>query len=152
MKSYLIFLGSVCLSLSLGANVNDGTKRKLQIGIKKRVDKCKVKSKKGDTLYVHYVGTLEDGTEIDSSYIYGEPLPVTLGYRQVIKGWEQGLMGMCEGEKRKLVIPPDLAYGTPGALPKVPPNATVIFIIELIKLVPKEELEEVDDVVIRDEL
>ncbi|XP_012254607.2 peptidyl-prolyl cis-trans isomerase FKBP2 [Athalia rosae] len=147
----LLLLGSICLSLSLVA-ANETQKRKLQIGIKKRVEKCNVRSKKGDTLYVHYVGTLEDGTEIDSSSIHGEPLPVTLGYRQVIKGWEQGLMGMCEGEKRKLVIPSDLAYGSPGALPKVPPDATVIFMVELVKLVPKEELAEVDDVVIREEL
>ncbi|XP_015597455.1 peptidyl-prolyl cis-trans isomerase FKBP2 [Cephus cinctus] len=131
---------------------DDGSKKKLQIGIKKRIDNCNVRSKKGDALYVHYVGTLENGTEIDNSSKYEEPFLITLGYGQVIKGLEQGLMGMCAGEKRRLVIPPDLAYGSHGALPTVPPDATVIFVIELIKLVQKEVLSQSEEFVMRDDL
>uniref|UniRef100_A0A1B6GA79 peptidylprolyl isomerase n=1 Tax=Cuerna arida TaxID=1464854 RepID=A0A1B6GA79_9HEMI len=114
-------------------------KKKLQIGIKKRVDNCQVKSKKGDFLHMHYRGTLEDGTEFDSS-LSRDPLTFTLGSGQVIKGWDQGLMGMCAGEKRKLVIPPHLAYGSHGSPPKIPGEATLIFEVELVKIDRRDDL------------
>merc|ERR1712176_1631168 len=70
---------------------------------------------------MHYRGTLhQDGSEFDNSYDRGEPLSFTLGSGQVIKGWDQGLLGMCVGEKRKLVIPPDLGYGDSGPVRRCP--------------------------------
>uniref|UniRef100_A0A8C2K9D8 peptidylprolyl isomerase n=1 Tax=Cyprinus carpio TaxID=7962 RepID=A0A8C2K9D8_CYPCA len=90
------------------ALVQGSEKKKLQIGIKKRVDNCPIKSRKGDVLNMHYTGKLEDGTEFDSSIPRNQPFTFTLGTGQVIKGWDQGLLGMCEGEKRKLVIPSEL--------------------------------------------
>lgn len=72
---------------------SSGSSKKLQIGIKKRPEKCDRKSRKGDVLHMHYRGTLEDGTEFDSSYNRGDPLTFTLGSGQVIKGWDQGLLG-----------------------------------------------------------
>lgn len=83
---------------------------------------------------MHYTGTLEDGTEFDSSLKRKEPFIFTLGRGQVIKGWDQGLLNMCEGEKRKLVIPSDLGYGDRGAPPKIGPGATLIFEVELLKI------------------
>lgn len=121
----------------------EGKKSKgLQIGVKKRVDpdKCPVKSKKGDTLHMHYTGTLQDGTEFDSSIPRGQPFIFTLGTGQVIKGWDQGLLGMCEGEKRRLVVPSDLGYGDRGAPPKIPGGATLVFEVELLKVERKDEL------------
>jgi len=119
-----------------------GTKKpvtKLQIGVKKRVD-CEHRSKKGDSLSMHYTGTLHaDGTEFDSSLKRGDPLEFVLGSGQVIKGWDQGLMGMCAGEKRKLVIPPDLAYGASGAPPTIPANSALVFEVELIAIKEKKE-------------
>ncbi|KAG0444782.1 hypothetical protein HPB47_013386 [Ixodes persulcatus] len=94
--------------------------RRLQIGVKKRPEVCDTKSRKGDVLHMHYKGTLEDGTEFDNSYKRGDPLSFTLGSGQVIRGWDQGLLAMCAGEKRKLVIPPELAYGATGAPPTIP--------------------------------
>ncbi|MDD5711090.1 MAG: FKBP-type peptidyl-prolyl cis-trans isomerase [Candidatus Colwellbacteria bacterium] len=88
---------------------------------------------KGNVAIVHYVGTLMDGTEFDSSLDRGEPLLFTLGAGQVIPGWEQGVEGMRIGEKRRLIIPPELAYGTIGTPDgPIPPNATLIFEIELL--------------------
>uniref|UniRef100_T1JGT7 peptidylprolyl isomerase n=1 Tax=Strigamia maritima TaxID=126957 RepID=T1JGT7_STRMM len=113
--------------------------RKLQIGVKKRVDDCKMRSRKGDLLSMHYQGKLEDGTEFDSSYSRDQPLTFTLGSGQVIKGWDQGLIGMCEGEKRKLVIPPELGYGASGAPPKIPGNSVLVFEVELTKIERREE-------------
>lgn len=98
------------------------SKKQLQIGIKKRVENCSKTSKKGDSLSMHYVGKLEDGTEFDSSIGRGQPFEFTLGVGQVIKGWDQGLLDMCEGEKRKLIIPSHLGYGDHGAPPKIPGN------------------------------
>jgi len=114
--------------------------KKLQIGVKKRVENCSKRSKSGDTLHMHYTGTLDDGTEFDSSIPRGEPFVFTLGVGQVIKGWDQGLLNMCEGEKRKLVIPSDLGYGSRGAPPKIPGGATLIFEVELLKIERKSEL------------
>ncbi|CAL8256906.1 unnamed protein product [Merluccius merluccius] len=115
-------------------------KKKLQIGIKKRVDSCSVRSRKGDVLNMHYTGRLEDGTEFDSSIPRDRPFTFTLGTGQVIKGWDQGLLGMCEGEKRKLVIPAELGYGDRGAPPKIPGGATLIFEVELLSIERRSDL------------
>ena len=114
--------------------------KKLSIGVKKKVENCERRSKKGDVLKMHYTGKLEDGTEFDSSIPRGEPLSFTLGAGQVIKGWDQGLLNMCEGEKRKLKIPSHLGYGEHGSPPKIPGGATLVFEVELIKIDGKEEL------------
>ncbi|MFH4979102.1 hypothetical protein AB6A40_005811 [Gnathostoma spinigerum] len=115
-------------------------KARLQIGIKKRAEKCPIKSKKGDTLHMHYTGTLEDGTVFDSSRTRNREFTFTLGMGQVIKGWDQGLLNMCEGEQRRLTIPAELAYGERGAPPKIPPGATLKFEVELLKIERKSEL------------
>lgn len=88
----------------------------------------------GDTVSVHYTGTLEDGTKFDSSLDRGQPITFELGKGRVIKGWDQGIEGMKIGEKRKLTIPPDLAYGAGGSPPAIPPNATLIFETELVSI------------------
>lgn len=86
----------------------------------------------GDTVSVHYVGTLEDGTKFDSSRDRGQPFEFTLGEGGVIEGWEEGLLGMRVGGSRKLVIPPSLAYGSQAVGDIIPANATLIFEIELL--------------------
>lgn len=129
----LVLLIVAVLSLC-AVTVKGAEKKKLQIGIKKRVDNCTTKSRKGDVLNMHYTGKLEDGTEFDSSLSRDKPFTFTLGKGQVIKGWDQGLLGMCEGEKRKLVIPADLGYGDRGAPPKIPGGATLIFEVELLSI------------------
>ncbi len=90
--------------------------------------------KDGDTLEMHYTGWLDDGTKFDSSLDRGEPLPFTLGKRQVIPGWEQGVVGMKVGGRRRLVIPPDMAYGPRGSPPVIPANATLTFEIQLVRI------------------
>jgi FKBP-type peptidyl-prolyl cis-trans isomerase len=88
----------------------------------------------GDTVSVHYLGTLEDGTKFDSSYDRNEPFQFTIGSGMVIPGWEEGVVGMKEGGKRKLVIPPAMAYGVSGVPGVIPENATLIFEIELLEI------------------
>ena len=88
----------------------------------------------GQRVTVHYEGRLEDGTMFDSSLQRGQPFEFTLGRGQVIKGWELGVEGMAIGEKRKLTIPSELGYGTRGAGDKIPPNATLVFEVELLAL------------------
>ena len=89
----------------------------------------------GDTLSVHYVGVLPDGTVFDSSRDRGEPFSFTVGDGFVIQGWERGVVGMKEGGTRILVIPPQLGYGATG-IGSIPPNATLIFEIELLTRTP----------------
>jgi FKBP-type peptidyl-prolyl cis-trans isomerase FkpA len=92
-------------------------------------------AKNGDTLSVHYVGNLLSGAKFDSSRDRGTPFTFTLGAGQVIKGWDQGMLGMKVGESRKLTIPASLGYGSRGAGGGViPPNATLVFEVELISI------------------
>ncbi len=90
--------------------------------------------KSGDTLTVHYLGTLENGAKFDSSYDRGTPFKVQIGVGQVIKGWDDGLLGMKAGGKRKLTIPPEMAYGSQGAGDVIPPDSTIIFEVELVSI------------------
>ncbi len=88
----------------------------------------------GQFVTVHYSGRLEDGTEFDSSRRHGEPFAFPLGVDYVIRGWDEGVVGMRVGGKRRLTIPPALAYGEKGAGGVIPPNATLIFEIELLDI------------------
>ncbi|MEJ2598726.1 MAG: FKBP-type peptidyl-prolyl cis-trans isomerase [Anaerolineales bacterium] len=91
-------------------------------------------AKSGDTVSVNYTGWLADGTKFDSSYDRNQPFDFVLGAGKVIKGWDEGVAGMKVGGKRKLVIPPDLAYGASGFPPTIPPNATLTFEVELVAI------------------
>mmetsp|Transcript_14164 Transcript_14164/g.36355 ORF Transcript_14164/g.36355 Transcript_14164/m.36355 type:complete len:133 (+) Transcript_14164:243-641(+) len=96
---------------------------------------CSTTAKAGDKVAVHYKGMLTDGKVFDESAKRGQPIEFTLGKGQVIKGWDQGIEGMCVGEKRKLTIPSDLAYGSRG-VPQagIPGGATLVFETELVSI------------------
>ena len=91
-------------------------------------------AEKGKEITVHYSGYLTDGTKFDSSLDRRQPLTITLGVGQVIRGWDEGFGGMREGGKRKLTIPPEMGYGARGAGGVIPPNATLVFEVELLKV------------------
>ena len=90
----------------------------------------------GDTVSVHYVGTLTNGTKFDSSYDRGQTFAFQIGAGRVIAGWDQGVPGMKVGGKRRLTIPPSLAYGN-QAVGSIPPNSTLVFDVELVSIVGK---------------
>jgi FKBP-type peptidyl-prolyl cis-trans isomerase len=88
----------------------------------------------GDTLEVHYEGRLEDGTKFDASRDHGSTFEFQVGAGQVIQGWDEGLIGMKIGGTRELTIPPELGYGAAGSPPVIPPNSTLVFVVELVDI------------------
>lgn len=89
--------------------------------------------KKGDTVTVNYIGTLQDGQQFDNSYVKGTPFTFTVGDGKVIKGWDDGIVGMQKGGQRILVVPPEFAYGADAVGP-IPAQATLVFAIELLEI------------------
>ncbi|KAL3828932.1 hypothetical protein ACJIZ3_017734 [Penstemon smallii] len=123
--------------LQIGVKVNSGFLQLKQCPLLKacihyKPTTCEVKAHKGDSVKVHYRGKLTDGTVFDSSFERGDPIEFELGSGQVIQGWDQGLLGMCLGEKRKLKIPSKLGYGEQGSPPTIPGGATLVFDTELV--------------------
>eukprot|EP00064_Thunnus_orientalis_P011920 superscaffoldBa00001771_g11952 len=125
------------LSSSLLLSVSGGKlpEAEVQIEVMHRPFLCHRKSKYGDILLVHHEGYLENGTMFHSTRGHGDKLAVwfTLGIKEVIRGWDKGLQDMCAGEKRKLIVPPALAYGKEGK-GKIPPESTLTFIIEVLEI------------------
>ncbi len=133
-------------------NIEKEVEEKVEIGdeknnnkvIKEKNMKLKIKTtqeghgdkivKNGDTISVHYTGKLMDGTKFDSSVDRGTPFEFTIGKGMVIKGWEEGLLGMKVGEKRTLTIPSEMGYGSQGVPGVIPPNATLVFDVELMAI------------------
>ncbi|KAJ2771707.1 hypothetical protein IWQ56_001680 [Coemansia nantahalensis] len=135
LQSALLCTLALLGGVAAGASGKQTPPTQLQIGVKHRPAECPVRSQAGDKVSVHYRGTLfSDGTEFDSSHGRGVPLEFTLGAGQVIKGWDQGLLGMCVGEKRRLKIPASLAYGKRGSPPVIPADAALVFDTELVAI------------------
>ncbi|KAJ8461019.1 hypothetical protein OPV22_033945 [Ensete ventricosum] len=130
-RLHISVLFAAALILFVSAK-KSGDVTELQIGVKYKPESCTVQAHKGDKIKVHYRGSLTNGEVFDSSFERGDPIEFELGSGQVIKGWDQGLLGMCVGEKRKLKIPSKLGYGAQGSPPKIPGGATLIFDTELV--------------------
>ena len=142
-KSLLIILGIVAVvAIGVALWVRSNTPKETTLpqetlptlAVEDTLEGKGVEAKIGDTVKMNYRGRLEDGTQFDSSYDRGEPFQFTIGQGSVIQGWEQGVPGMKVGGKRKLVIPPHLAYGAAGK-GSIPPNATLTFEVELVEII-----------------
>merc|ERR1711956_129184 len=130
MKSALILLASMA---TLALAEPEARPSGLKVEYISVPETCEQKAMNGAMLSMHYTGTLEDGTKFDSSVDRNEPFKFQIGVGQVIKGWEEGVLGMCVGEKRRLIVPPELGYGDQGAGEIIPGGATLFFDIELLE-------------------
>ncbi|KAM0935826.1 putative peptidylprolyl isomerase [Dioscorea sansibarensis] len=142
MAKLLLSIAFAAALILLASAKKSGDVKDLQIGVKFKPESCDIQAHKGDRIKVHYRGTLTDGKVFDSSFERGDPIEFELGAGQVIKGWDQGLLGMCVGEKRKLKIPSKLGYGDQGSPPTIPGGATLIFETELVAVNGKTKAEE----------
>lgn len=133
MRTFLV-LASLCLLAASAVLADEEEVTELKVETLKKADECTRGAAKGDMLTMHYKGTLTSGTEFDSSYPRGEPFKFQIGVGQVIKGWDDGLLGICPGEKRKLTIPSHLGYGDMGAGESIPPKSTLIFEVECVSV------------------
>ena len=141
MKKTILISGFIAIVMLVGIvllaefNKNENkTMNKNGVEIEIIKEGTGLEAKNGNKVSVHYTGTLENGTKFDSSLDRGEPFAFVLGTRQVIRGWDIGVEGMKIGEKRKLTIPSELAYGSRGVPGAIPPNATLIFEVELLEI------------------
>merc|ERR1719230_273083 len=133
MKGLLLLLATLLL-VALVAAEPQLTASGLGVEYLSKPDECERLAKNGDMLEMHYTGTLEDGKKFDSSRDRSEPFKFQIGVGQVIKGWEEGVQGMCPGEQRRLIVPPELGYGEQGAGDIIPGNAVLLFDVELISI------------------
>lgn len=124
-----VLLAAISLAVVLGEDVRESGLRVEHIS---KPDACDRVARNGDMLGMHYTGTLEDGKKFDSSYDRSEPFKFQIGVGQVIRGWEEGVLGMCIGEQRRLIVPPALGYGDQGAGDIIPGGATLYFDVELV--------------------
>jgi FKBP-type peptidyl-prolyl cis-trans isomerase len=125
--------GKKCVQAA-GAETEGDPMQRPQLGTVDKVVGTGDEAKPGDTVVVHYVGALADGTVFDSSRDRGQPFEFKIGAGQVIKGFERGVVGMQVGGLRQLTIPPNLGYGARGVPPAIPPRATLIFEVELLRV------------------
>ncbi len=137
----LLALPVFCLAAMLGTTGTAGEKKEPKVittksGLKyiDLLEGTGKDAKAGDTVEVHYTGRLKDGTKFDSSHDRNKPFTFKLGAKMVIKGWDEGVAGIKEGGKRKLIIPPELGYGKRGAGNVIPPDAELHFEVELLKI------------------
>ncbi|SCU98867.1 LAME_0G00870g1_1 [Lachancea meyersii CBS 8951] len=129
------------LALSCGALAGNLTDLDIKVTHEIPASECKIKATDGDVVSVHYSGSLVGSDEVfDSSYSRGVPISFELGSGRVIQGWDQGILGMCIGEKRELRIPSNLGYGARGAGAVIPPNADLFFETTLVDIRRRDEL------------
>ncbi|KAG9510591.1 Peptidyl-prolyl cis-trans isomerase FKBP14 [Fragariocoptes setiger] len=131
--SLTLTLQSMQMSRMLERHSQNITDTKVEIHYTFKPEVCERKAKVTDLLTLHYRGALQDGTEFDSSYARNDPFKFQLGIGQVIQGWDRGLLDICVGEKRQLVIPPELGYGD-QAHNKIPAGSTLVFDVECLKI------------------
>ena len=141
MKKTILISGFIAIVMLVGIvllaefNKNENkTMNKNGVEIEIIKEGTGLEAKNGNKVSVHYTGVLENGTKFDSSLDRGEPFSFVLAAEQAIKGWDIGVEGMKIGEKRKLTIPSELAYGSRGVPGAIPPNATLIFEVELLEI------------------
>ncbi len=134
--NYLLIIILTVVALACSENKKKENIVVMENGLKYTIDVegKGLEAKKGDKVIVHYTGWLMDGTKFDSSKDRNQPFTFQLGGGSVIKGWEIGVEGMKVGETRTLIIPSDLGYGSRGAGNVIPPNATLKFEVELLKI------------------
>ena len=139
---FFVFNGMSLFASSAPSNTNQDTSASMptennaiQLQVTDEIVGTGATAVAGDSVTVNYIGSLANGTVFDASANHGTTgFTFTLGAGQVIKGWDEGIVGMNEGGKRKLVIPASLAYGSQGAGNVIPPNTTLIFEVELLKV------------------